>query len=707
MTQVEGGRSMKLRCSVGTSVVTLLLLAALAGPAQATGPGGWDHVGDGGTVGTPSLNGKVNALYLSSTRLYVGGEFTSAGGDLAADRIATWNLSVWAALGTPTSRIADGAVNAIARDPNTGFVYAGGTFTALGGSPANYLAVWNGTSWAPFCAPISATVYALQIVGRNLYVGGAFGPISGVPNSDRLLRCDLDTGAASATVNNPAHVFSGSVYALTADSNGVLYAGGGFTDLEGMPAADNVAYLDGTGWHPMMGPGVKVGCSCSVDNYVRSLTTIGTNVYVGTDDTDVAGIPQADKVARWDGATWSAVGSNTAGTDGWFPTVGAINGLTNSSPIYATGSFQNANGDPTADFIASFDGTNWHAVGSDGAGNGPLGTAGNAVACCFGHVYVGGNFTSAGGDTQAKYIAAYPGYYQLNVVFAGTGGGYVQTQALACHTSCSGSYPPGTVLHLGAASNVDAKFLGWSGAGCSGTSSCQVTMNADTTVTVNFTAFPYCSNFAGYTATGGVPTQLKIACRDASGSPITYSIVTPPAHGTLGPVSVTYGDGYLNYTPTVGYTGPDQFVYTGTDANGVASPKPVSINVTDPGYAHANTNFALLSGTFTPGSDGALSVGVKNTNTFAVTATSVTITSLSAVAATAGAHKKVVTFLKSSKKVAIKAKKTAKLKGRVKGARLAQLKRLHKVRVRITVVLKTPKGIRSTFTRTGTLRAPK
>jgi hypothetical protein len=85
----------------------------------------------------------------------------------------------------------------------------------------------------------------------------------------------------------------------------------------------------------------------------------------------------------------------------------------------------------------------------------------------------------------------------------------------------------------------------------------------------------------------------------------------------------------------------------------------------------------------------------------------VEVTSLSAVAATAGAHKKVVTFLKSSKKVAIKAKKTAKLKGRVKGARLAQLKRLRKVRVRITVVLKTPKGIRSTFTRTGTPRAPK
>jgi hypothetical protein len=129
----------------------------------------------------------------------------------------------------------------------------------------------------------------------------------------------------------------------------------------------------------------------------------------------------------------------------------------------------------------------------------------------------------------------------------------------------------------------------------------------------------------------------------------------------------------------------------------------VSVNVTDPGYVNAGKNVVLKLGK--PSASGALSLTAHNANTFAVTATSVTVTSLSAIAATAGAHKKVVTFLTSSKKVAIKAGRTAILNGRVKRARLAQLKRLRHVRVRITVVLKTPGGIRSTVKSTGTLRA--
>jgi hypothetical protein len=131
----------------------------------------------------------------------------------------------------------------------------------------------------------------------------------------------------------------------------------------------------------------------------------------------------------------------------------------------------------------------------------------------------------------------------------------------------------------------------------------------------------------------------------------------------------------------------------------------VSVNVTDPGYVNAGKNVVLKLGK--PSASGALSLTAHNANTFAVTATSLNVTSLSAVAATAGAHKKVVTFLTSSKKVAIKAGKTATLKGRVNRARLAQLKRLRHVRVRITVVLKTPGGIRSTVKSTGTLSAHK
>jgi hypothetical protein len=39
--------------------------------------------------------------------------------------------------------------------------------------------------------------------------------------------------------------------------------------------------------------------------------------------------------------------------------------------VFATATFQNASGDARADNVAFFDGTDWHPVGSDGAGGDP------------------------------------------------------------------------------------------------------------------------------------------------------------------------------------------------------------------------------------------------------------------------------------------------------------------------------------------------
>ena len=147
----------------------------------------------------------------------------------------------------------------------------------------------------------------------------------------------------------------------------------------------------------------------AVDAYVRSITAHGTDVYVGTDATDVAGIAQADHVARWNGSAWSALGSNTAGSNGWFPASSFIYAMTTSgSLVFATGSFQNANGEPRADDVAYFDGSAWQPVGSNGAGNGPWIGDGTALATYGQKLIAGGNFTSAGGDTMAHGIASYP-----------------------------------------------------------------------------------------------------------------------------------------------------------------------------------------------------------------------------------------------------------------------------------------------------------
>ena len=187
------------------------------------------------------------------------------------------------------SQIANNAVLAIAY--TRGKVYAGGTFTDAGGNAnADFLAVWDGRAGRRSAPPSPARLFdgnvrALQVVGATLYVGGEFQDGAGIGDADYLVACNLNNGAASPTLP-PGTFPSGPVLALTADSNGVLYAGGRFLDLAGAagapdPAADNVAYLANGSWHAM-GSGVG-NCSCALDGFVRSLTASGTDVYVGTD----------------------------------------------------------------------------------------------------------------------------------------------------------------------------------------------------------------------------------------------------------------------------------------------------------------------------------------------------------------------------------------------------------------------------------------
>jgi hypothetical protein len=386
--------------------VSALAIGVLATLATAAGPGGWDHLGDHGAPGTDALNLVASALEVTPGALYVGGKFTDAGGIANADRIATWNGSNWNAVSSSTQQIVSGEVFDIA--VTGGKVYAGGTFTTTSG--ATNLAVWDGTSWAPFCTVSGETignVQALQVIGPTLYVGGDFQDGAGIETADYLLQCDLASGLPDDTTIDPAHPFSGPIKALTATSDGTLYAGGRFGNLENIPAADNVAYLPlGGTWQPMgsgSGP-----CTCALDAYVRGLTASGTDVFVGTEESDVAGIAQADHVVKWDGSQWSAVGSNTAGTDGWFPATTNIYDLvSDGSNLFATGTFQNANGNARADNVAWFDGTDWQPVGSNGAGNGPWVGEGHALAIVERQLYAAGNFTSAGGDNQAQSVASF------------------------------------------------------------------------------------------------------------------------------------------------------------------------------------------------------------------------------------------------------------------------------------------------------------
>jgi trimeric autotransporter adhesin len=93
----------------------------------------------------------VNALAVSGSTLYAGGDFTTAGGS-AANYIAQWNGSSWSALGSGMNS----DVYALAVSGST--LYAGGDFTTAGGSAANYIAQWNGSSWSALGSGMNGAV---------------------------------------------------------------------------------------------------------------------------------------------------------------------------------------------------------------------------------------------------------------------------------------------------------------------------------------------------------------------------------------------------------------------------------------------------------------------------------------------------------------------------------------------------------------------
>ncbi|MGC9394530.1 MAG: InlB B-repeat-containing protein, partial [Anaerolineae bacterium] len=78
----------------------------------------------------------------------------------------------------------------------------------------------------------------------------------------------------------------------------------------------------------------------------------------------------------------------------------------------------------------------------------------------------------------------------LTVAKTGNGAGLVTSDpaGIDCGTSCTADYPYGTVVTLTAVADGNSVFAGWSGAGCSGTDACVVTLEDATTVEARFMA---------------------------------------------------------------------------------------------------------------------------------------------------------------------------------------------------------------------------
>jgi hypothetical protein len=183
----------------------------------------WSALGSG-------MNGGVFALAVSGRDLYAGGSFTTEGGS-AANNIAKWDGNNWSALGSGMRGLLGSfvAVNALAVSGSD--LYVGGSFTTAGGNPANSIAKWNGngSSWSALGSGMNGDVSALALSGSDLYAAGGFTTAGGIMATN-IARWDGTSWSALGSG------IGGYVSAL-AVSGSDLYAGGGFTTAGGKASA--------------------------------------------------------------------------------------------------------------------------------------------------------------------------------------------------------------------------------------------------------------------------------------------------------------------------------------------------------------------------------------------------------------------------------------------------------------------------------------
>jgi uncharacterized repeat protein (TIGR02543 family) len=171
----------------------------------------------------------------------------------------------------------------------------------------------------------------------------------------------------------------------------------------------------------------------------------------------------------------------------------------------------------------------------------------NATADASGQVVIA--FTKGGGPDNPKVcgISVAGGSlstFPLTVSKAGAGTGTVTSTpaGISCGSTCSASYASGAVVTLSASAASGSSFAGWTGGGCSGTSTCAVTMSTAQAVTATFTSqvttYLLTVTTAG-TGSGTVTsTPAGISCGStcsslfASGTSVTLS-VTPAAGSTF------------------------------------------------------------------------------------------------------------------------------------------------------------------------------
>jgi hypothetical protein len=199
----------------------------------------------------------------------------------------------------------------------------------------------------------------------------------------------------------------------------------------------------------------------------------------------------------------------------------------------------------------------------------------------------------------------------LTVAKAGSGTGAVSSApaGIACGATCAASFATNASVTLSASADTGSLFIGWSGA-CSGTGSCNVTMDAAKSVTATFESPPRLAN---------ISTRMHVLTGDdvmiggfvigGSGTKRVAIIATGPSlgqHGVANPLA--------NPTLKLVRSADEAVIASNDDWQAAGN----AADLTATGFAPSDAREAAILMDLAPGAYTAIVSGVNNTTGVAV-----------------------------------------------------------------------------------------
>ena len=225
-------------------------------------------------------------------------------------------------------------------------------------------------------------VHAIARTTDTVYIGGDFsymGPYTG---------CGVPIDTATGQTLTPFPKVNGSVRTSAPDGAGGWYIGGGFTKVGGV-ARNCIAHILSDG-------SVDSAWDANANDQVYTIAVSDSTVFAGGGFTTIGGQTR-NYIAALDAATGAA-------TD-WNPNANSsvISIAVSGSTVFAGGYFTNI-GEETRNYVAALDAatgaaTEWNPNASGGD---PY-TRVQALTVSGSTVYVGGNFTTIGGEMRPYF----------------------------------------------------------------------------------------------------------------------------------------------------------------------------------------------------------------------------------------------------------------------------------------------------------------